>query len=126
MTPTCEMVDYAQHKAAGGVKHDDWIFFRSMKEAKRWVALNMLQRAGHIRDLHRQVPFELLVPTPAGVKYKIGAYVADFTYELWRRECDRWDAIVEDVKPSGGLREDTFKWKQKHVEAQYGITLTIV
>ena len=37
-----------------GIKHD------SIKEANRWCELKLLERAGKITDLQRQVPFELI------------------------------------------------------------------
>ena len=39
----------------------DGIRFDSKKEANRDAELRLLQRAGHITNLQRQVPFDLIV-----------------------------------------------------------------
>jgi hypothetical protein len=41
-------------KTADGILHD------SRKEARRWCELKLLEKAGKITDLQRQVPFELI------------------------------------------------------------------
>lgn len=61
--------------------------FASKREAKRWGELNMLQAAGVIRNLKRQVPFKLVVDGDL-----IKTWRADFSYFEGNR------AIVEDVK----------------------------
>ena len=80
--------------------------FDSVKEAKRYSELLLLQKAGKISGLSRQVSFELI---PA--QYQDGKciersckYVADFTY--W--EDGRF--IVEDCK---GFKTDTYVIKRK-------------
>ena len=40
----------------------DGIIFDSMKEAVRWQELKLLEKAGKIANLERQVPYEL-IPT---------------------------------------------------------------
>lgn len=59
----------------------DGITFDSKKEAKRYAELKLLERAGAIRDLRRQVRYELIsafdVP---GKHYRPTSYVADFVY----------------------------------------------
>lgn len=92
--------------------------FDSRKEANRYFELRILERAGEIKDLKRQVSFEL-IPTqrepdiigPRGGR-KNGKllersvnYVADFTYT------DKsGNFIVEDTK---GFRTDDYKIKRK-------------
>ena len=83
--------------------------FASQKEARRYQALLLLERAGQIRDLELQPRFpchvnDLLVCT----------YVADFRYA----ENGAW--IVEDVK---GMKTDVYRIKAKLVKAIYGITI---
>ena len=83
--------------------------FASQKEARRYQALLLLERAGQIRDLELQPRFpcrvnDLLVCT----------YVADFRYS----ENGAW--IVEDVK---GMKTDVYRIKAKLVKALYGITI---
>lgn len=90
----------------------DGILFDSLKEAKRWVVLRQLERMGEIHELTRQPKFPLAVE---GVH--LGHYKADFTY---RRD---GQYVVEDAK---GVQTALFKWKIKHVRAQYGIEVEIV
>lgn len=87
--------------------------FDSKHEAEYWLHLKDRERRGEIRDLKRQVPFDLIVKDTF-----IGRYVADFTY--W--EGDAW--IVVDVKGMRGL--PLYLWKKKHLKAQYGLDITEV
>jgi len=69
------------------------ILFDSKAEAKRWQELLLLERAGEITDLKRQVRYELL-PFQKGENRneRKCEYVADFTY------IDNGKLIVEDAK----------------------------
>ena len=82
--------------------------FDSKAEARRWGQLKLLEQAGEIKNLQRQVRFPLVVN---GIK--IGAYVADFTYDAPGR-------VVEDVK---GFRTREFIRTKKLVKACYGIEI---
>lgn len=97
----------------------DGITFDSKKEAQRYGELKLLLRAGKIHDLERQ-PSYVLEAKRGG---KIGVYRADFIYcecEGGKDFCDFSRPIVEDVK---GFKTPLYRWKKKHVEAQYGITI---
>jgi hypothetical protein len=144
VTADFQMLDHAlakQHKIEGAL-------FQSGSEAKRWIALNTLLRAGHIRNLRRQVPFDCHVVGADGLKRKIGKWTADHVFEERRaigpndpefaseirmnagdvgnteRGGYAWFRVVEDVKPSGGHREDLYLWKRKHVEAEHGFVVS--
>jgi hypothetical protein len=97
--------------------------FASKAEAKRYAELKMLEKAGEITHLKLQPKFDLHVVGGyvKDVKIPIGRYVADFEYVIpgYRPLTDKY--VVEDVK---GMKTDLYKWKKKHVEAQYGITIT--
>jgi hypothetical protein len=96
------------------VKTDvDGITFDSKKEAARYQALLLRQRAGEIRGLALQVPFVLRVGS-----VDLGKYIADFVYE--ERIGEDWCHRCEDVK---GFRTPLYRWKRKHVAAQFGITI---
>ena len=97
----------------------DGITFDSMKEANRWKELNLLERAGEITDLQRQVKFKL-IPTMREPscemsrqgKFKKGkvierevSYIADFVYKN-----KTGFTIVEDVK---GYRTKEYILKRK-------------
>ena len=81
------------------------IRFDSKAEAGRWQTLRMLERAGGISRLERQVVFPLLVN---GVT--IGKYKADFVY-YWPNN----ERVIEDVK---GHQTELFKRSAKHMAAQ--------
>lgn len=79
--------------------------FDSKLEAGRFGSLKLMERAGAISHLMRQVRFPLLV---GGVK--IGDYVADFTYLDGSHT-----QVIEDAK---GVLTPLCRWKLKHMEAQ--------
>jgi len=95
----------------------DGVLFASQKEALRYVTLKHLQFTGEISHLELQPRFPLHVIGNTGRAEKIGKYVADFRYR--RDGC----LVIEDVK---GVQTDLFRWKKKHAEAEYGITIVIV
>lgn len=95
----------------------DGIEFASTKEALRYQDLVLMQKAGTIRELRRQVPFPIYIK---GVK--ICDWLADFVYDIrWGppKEPD-WRRQVEDTK---GMRTDVYKLKKKMVEAEYGFRI---
>lgn len=105
----------------------DGIRFHSAKEAARYQELRLLEKAGEIWELELQPRFPLKVASTSGqamraaaaiagtLDLKIGEYRGDFRYH------DKRDGIiVEDVK---GFKTPLYRWKKKHVEAQYGITI---
>ena len=94
----------------------DGITFDSKKEATRYGELKLLQRASEIGGLRWQVEFPLTVLATDGELVGIGCYVADFVYT----ERGRVDLTIEDTK---GFRTPLYRWKRKHVEVQYGITI---
>jgi hypothetical protein len=86
----------------------DGIKFDSKGEAARYSFLLLMQKAGQIKNLERQIVFVL----HAGNGQKIGKYIADFQYEL-----PDGKIIVEDFK---GIQTPLFRWKAKHLFAEYG------
>jgi hypothetical protein len=89
----------------------DGITFHSAREANRWSELKMLQAAGEIYGLNRQVPFELVVNG-----MHITRYVADFCYF----RTDRSLQIVEDSK---GCKTEAYLTKRKLMKACLGIEI---
>jgi hypothetical protein len=87
------------------------ITFDSKKEAARFQELSILQRAGEIEGLQRQVPFELVPKTPGerAVKYK-----ADFVY--YDKD---GKAIVEDVKSPATRKKADYIIKRKLMKLIY-------
>lgn len=95
--------------------------FDSKKEAQRWCELRLLERAGKIRDLQRQVKFELLpaqyrtVATKKGQKRqcveRAVSYIADFVYkEQLVQDGEFCVTVVEDTK---GFRTADYILKRK-------------
>lgn len=85
------------------------IVFPSRKEANRYIELKLLEHAGKIRGLERQVKFPLIVN---GVK--VCTYVADFVYQQGTK------AIVEDAK---GYRTREYNLKRKLMKACHGVEI---
>lgn len=110
----------SQHKYRAKATIVDGIRFASKKEARRYQELRLLEKAGEIRELQLQPEFDLLAPGRCdgslhrGVK--VGKYVADFRYRAGRNGL----LVIEDVK---GFKTPLYRWKKKHVEAQYGIEI---
>lgn len=87
----------------------DGVRFASKKEARRYVELKLLQKAGEIGRLELQPKFPIVVNG-----MKICAYIADFRYWCHGRP------VVEDAK---GVKTPVYRLKKKIVEAQYGIAI---
>ena len=88
----------------------DGIRFASTKESNRYKELKLLEKAGKIKDLDLQPPYEFYIKGN-----KVFTYKADFSY---------WDEFdnkrVEDVK---GFRTPVYKLKKKIIEAYYSIKI---
>lgn len=96
---------------------DHGITFDSKAEHKRWLYLSMLAKTGEIRDLQRQVPFELIpaMPKPRGGKERPTVYLADFVY------LDKdGNQVIEDVK---GAVTPEFRLKRKLMLFRHGIEI---
>lgn len=87
--------------------------FDSQKEYRRWCELKLMLRAGEIKELQRQVKFEL-IPKQAGEKAI--HYVADFVY-IDNRTGQK---VVEDSK---GAKTDVYIIKRKLMLHKYGIKI---
>lgn len=94
------------------LKSPDGQVFDSVKEFHRWGCLRLLERAGKITDLQRQVSFEL-IPKQDGER--ACSYVADFTYYKDGK------LVVEDCK---GFKTDVYRIKKKLMLWVHGIRIT--
>lgn len=95
----------------------DGIMFDSIREAERWQELRLLERAGEIKCLSRQVKFELIpkMKTRTGKTVYGESYIADFVYlDKEGRQ------VIEDAK---GYRTDVYKIKRKQMLWLYGIEI---
>lgn len=110
----------------------DGSVFDSLKEARRWDELLLLQRARKITDLQRQVEYELIPAqyetyerrSANGKRLKDGSrlierkcsYVADFVYT----DTETGKTVVEDAK---GVRTKEYIIKRKLMLAIHGIRI---
>lgn len=95
----------------------DGITFDSKREAKRYSELKLLERAGAIKGLRRQVRYELIPAFDCGGKhYRPTSYVADFVYT----DCKTGAEVVEDCK---GFRTDVYKIKAKLFAYKFGVSI---
>ena len=96
----------------------DGVSYDSKKEYNRYRELSMLEDAGIIHDLKRQVKFELLPSqrdlTTGKVIERPVSYIADFVYFEGER------LIVEDVK---GIRTKDYILKRKMLLYFHGIRI---
>lgn len=92
----------------------DGVWFASKREAHAWCELRTLEGAGRIRKLERQVYF----PLHAAGGTVIGSYVADFVFE--KPFGPGWQRVVADAK---GFKTDLYKWKCRHMKAEYGVDI---
>ena len=106
------------------------LVFDSEKEYKRWCELRLLEKAGAIQNLQRQVPFEIIPPyTEVIERYgkkgqrlkdqiktieKVCYYKADFTYY------ENGKLVVEDTK---GFKTEAYVMKRKLMLHKFGIRI---
>ena len=98
--------------------------FDSKREAQYWHELNLREKAGEIRELARQVPFDLCCPVTHNTEFPnsyenmpvvVSQYFADFVY------IDQGGrAHVVDAK---GKRTALYQLKKKWLELQSGIVI---
>lgn len=91
--------------------------FDSVKEYRRFVELSLLERAGAIKDLKRQVKFELIPSQKVDGKVveRPCGYVADFVYED-----EKGRVVVEDTK---GMKTKDYIIKRKLMLWVHGIRI---
>lgn len=97
----------------------DGVRFDSLKELRRWGELRMLERAGAIGDLKRQVSFEL-IPAQKNAAGKVEMptrYVADFVY------MEGGAKVIEDVKSEVTRKLRVYVIKRKLMLQVFGITI---
>ena len=88
----------------------DGRLFDSKAEAARWQELQLLERAGEITELERQVEYEL-IPKQKGERAV--KYIADFRYVD-----NNGKTVVEDTK---GVRTPVYILKRKLMLRVHGI-----
>ena len=114
----------------------DGILFDSKKEAQRYQQLKLMEKAGHICDLKRQVKYELIPAQYIDGKCAERAvtYTSDFEYYILKpikqrtvmvgpEEKTIGQHVVEDVK---GIRTQEYVIRRKLMLYKYGIRITEV
>lgn len=107
-----------KHKYGAKPTVVDGIRFASMKEARRFQELKMLEKAGEIHTIELQPKYPIIaVRLIGGGSMKVADYVADFRYQTKKYPSE---VVVEDVK---GFKTPVYRLKKKIVEVQYGIQI---
>lgn len=95
--------------------------FDSRGEAGRHAELRLLEMAGVIRELNCQAAFPLhVLQVETGELIRIGEYRADFVYVVQATGV----RVIEDFKQEFTAKNQLYRLKKKHVEAQYGVVIT--
>lgn len=97
--------------------------FDSRREYMRWCELKLLQRAGEISDVRRQVKFLLIPaqkdPDTGKVIERECSYYADYVYT------ENGKTVVEDVK-SVATKTPEYRIKKKLLLERYGLRIVEV
>lgn len=90
--------------------------FDSKHEFQRWIELKLMEKAGEIEYLERQVKFELIPAQKENGKTieRACSYKADFVYYI------KGKMIVEDAK---GFKTPEYKIKRKLMLERHGIRI---
>ena len=93
--------------------------FDSKKERERWNELRLLERAGAITKLQRQVPFEIIPSQYRDGKCieRAAKYIADFTYY------ENGELVVEDVKSEITRKNKDYILKRKLMLEKHNIRI---
>ena len=108
------MYRYKRNKYGARKTTVDGITFDSKWEAQRWGELQAMERGGLVRDLERQVKYDIVVNGE-----KICRYIADFRYKMVDDDGSTKE-VVEDAK---GFETADFKIKKKLMKAVHQIDL---
>ena len=112
---------YSGNKYGSKKVEVDGIVFDSKREARRYQELYLLEKAGAIQNMQRQVKFVLIPAQYAEVEGKRKcierecSYIADFVYQ---EDCK---TVVEDTK---GFRTKDYIIKRKLMLHVHGIRIT--
>ena len=101
-------------------KEIDGLLFDSTKEAKRYMALKLLEQTGQIKELRRQVEY-LLIPSqkkPSGGVERAVKYHPDFVYHT-----RAGDLVVEDVKSEPTRKKPDYVMRRKLMLMVHGIEI---
>lgn len=111
-------IDVKQSKYKNKKAEYDGIVFDSQKEKAWYIKFKLMEQAGEIHSLKRQVPFCLIETFKLGDKtYRKTSYIADFVY------LDKYGNLhVIDVK-SKATKTQVYQLKKKLMAWKYGIEI---
>lgn len=95
--------------------------FDSQREYDRYCQLRLMEKAGMIKELRRQVKY-VLIPAQkkdGKVAERECAYYADFVY-LEKVGLGEWKTVVEDAK---GMKTEVYKIKKKLMRYVHGLEI---
>lgn len=97
--------------------------FDSNKERKRFFELELMQKAGVITSLNKQVCFQLLdtFKDKRGITERGVKYIADFVYY----DNEKKSFVIEDVKSPITRKLSVYVLKRKLVKQKYSAYLFI-
>ena len=111
----------------------DGIVFDSVKESKRYQQLKLMEKAGIICNLKRQVKYELIPAQYMNGKCieRAVTYTSDFEYDELLKARQRTVMVYDDSKVIGrhivedvkGVKTDVYKIKRKLMLHKYGILI---
>lgn len=110
----------------------DGEFFRSKKEAARYVELRRAEASGIVRNLKRNPRFILHTVNPQGLKVAISEYTGDYEYDetldpkmLAVRLFDQAAGDQHVIEEAKGFPTKDWELRRKWVEAEYGIRIRV-
>lgn len=113
-------IDYKQSKYHNKKTIYDGIKFDSKKEGLEYLRLKTLEGLGVIKDLERQVEYELIPKFEVnGKSYRKTSYKADFRYVSVKDD----KMHVVDVKSLITAKNDVYRLKKKLMAYKYGIEI---
>jgi len=101
---------------AVGTRDTDGTFFHSKGELRRWEELKMLEKAGEIVSLQRQVHYMLHVPGCSGGFVTVGKFTPDFKFIERSGE-----VVIEDFKSPASAKDEAYRLRKRMFEAEYGL-----
>ena len=94
----------------------DGMIFDSVKEASYYQDLKFLEQIGRIKNLQRQVKYELIPAQKGKIRNERSvSYIADFVYE------ENGETMVDDVKSEITRKDHAYIIKRKLMKWVHGI-----
>lgn len=92
----------------------DGVTYDSVHEYQRYCELAVLEQAGKIKNLQRQVKFSICPKAPNVKRSRERFYIADFVYIQ-----SDGTKIIEDAKSPPTKKDKTYRLKKQLVQVKY-------